>query len=100
MSNRVSDGTERLRIIFIRTAWFCRDRLIEICKKYGVDMRTAALQFCAAHPAVIQVLTGCRNPQQIQENYISLNGGVMLPQDFWAELKQKGIVNKAAPTPV
>ena len=77
-----------------------RDRLIEICKKYGVDMRTAALQFCAAHPAVIQVLTGCRNPQQIQENYISLNGGVMLPQDFWAELKQKGIVNKAAPTPV
>ena len=28
------------------------------------------------------------------------NKAMVLPQAFWTELKQKGIVNKAAPTPV
>ena len=76
-----------------------REELRKVAKKYNVDLRTAALQFCMAHPVVASVVTGCRSSKQISENFKSLHGGVKIPNEFWAELKDKSLIEKTAPVP-
>ena len=76
-----------------------REKLLITAKKHQVDLRTASLQFCMAHPAVVAVVTGCRSPKQISENFKSLHGEVKIPNEFWQELKDKSLINEKAPTP-
>ncbi|MEJ8583553.1 aldo/keto reductase [Riemerella anatipestifer] len=76
-----------------------RKQLQTVATKYGVDLRTAALQFAMAHPAVVSVLTGCRNTEQIYKNFISLHGNEIIHKAFWSELKTLGLIEKNAPTP-
>lgn len=74
-----------------------RDRLAEIAKRHGVDLRAAALQFCAAHPVVASVIPGTKNPARVHENVTLM--GQPIPADFWRELKSSGVLPKQAPTP-
>ncbi len=74
-----------------------RTRLQKICKKHQVDMRTATLQFSMAHPIVEAVLTGCRNAQQIEGNYLSLCENHKISNVFWDELKSQQIIEQNAP---
>ncbi|MDY3316216.1 aldo/keto reductase [Riemerella anatipestifer] len=76
-----------------------RKQLQAVAAKYGVDLRTVALQFAMAHPAVVSVLTGCRNAEQIHKNFISLHGNEIIHKAFWSELKTLGLIEKNAPTP-
>ncbi|MDY3317975.1 aldo/keto reductase [Riemerella anatipestifer] len=76
-----------------------RKQLQAVAAKYSVDLRTAALQFAMAHPAVVSVLTGCRNAEQIYKNFISLHGNEIINKAFWGELKALGLIEKNAPTP-
>jgi D-threo-aldose 1-dehydrogenase len=39
-----------------------------ICARHGVDLKAAALQFCAAHPVVATVIPGARTPAEVREN--------------------------------
>ncbi|MES2740728.1 MAG: aldo/keto reductase [Pseudomonadota bacterium] len=74
-----------------------RATLNRIAARHGVDVRAAALQFCAAHPAVASVIAGTKHPQRVQEN-----AGLMrqtIASDFWHELKREGLLPAAAPTP-
>ncbi|HEX3347956.1 MAG TPA: aldo/keto reductase [Acetobacteraceae bacterium] len=71
--------------------------LRETCKRHGVDLKAAALQFCAAHPVVAAVIPGPRSPAEVTENARMM--AAPIPGALWAELKQTGLIPAHAPTP-
>lgn len=73
------------------------DRIREIARQHGTDLRTAALQFCNAPEVVSAVIPGASSGQQVIENALSLAG--QTPPAMWKELKREGLIAKNAPTP-
>jgi D-threo-aldose 1-dehydrogenase len=74
-----------------------RDRLAAIAGRHGVDLRAAALQFCAAHPVVASVIPGSKNPARVPQNLELMQQPI--PAAFWEELKREQILPAEAPTP-
>ncbi|GLB50426.1 aldo/keto reductase [Neptunitalea lumnitzerae] len=72
-----------------------RDKINDIVKQYNVDLRTVALQFCAAHPTVSSVIPGASLPEQAIANAKSFD--VKVPADLWAELKDAKLIEQNAP---
>jgi len=75
-----------------------REKLRMVAARYGVDLRTAALQFSAAPDVAVALVVGARSDRQIQEDFNSLQAKI--PSQFWAELKQLGLVETNASLPV
>jgi len=59
-------------------------RLNAICKRHGVDLKAAAIQFPLRHPAVALVLTGCRSVAEVEENVRMFE--TPIPEVLWDEL--------------
>lgn len=74
-----------------------RDRVAAVCARHGVDLRAAALQFCAAHPVVAAVIPGAKDPARVRENAALMRAPV--PAALWQELKTEGLLPADAPTP-
>ncbi len=74
-----------------------RNKLTEIAKKHNVDLRTAALQFCAAPTIVTAVIPGASNGQQAAANVASMEA--IIPKAFWQELKKEKLIAANAPEP-
>lgn len=74
-----------------------RETLRAVAARHGVDLRTAALQFSAAADVAVALIVGARSAQQIQEDYNSLQAKI--PSEFWAELKQHGLIEAEAALP-
>jgi D-threo-aldose 1-dehydrogenase len=74
-----------------------RDRIAAICQRHGVDIRAAALQFCAAHPVVASVIPGAKNAGRVRHNAELMRQPI--PADFWEGLKREGLLPAHAPTP-
>ena len=74
-----------------------RDRIAAVCARHKVDIRAAALQFCAAHPVVCAVIPGSKNARKVEENARLIDSPI--PRDFWAELRTDRLLPEAAPTP-
>lgn len=74
-----------------------RDRIAAVCGRHGVDLRAAALQFCAAHPVVAAVIPGSKHAGKVRENARLMEQPV--PVDLWRELKMEGLLPEGAPTP-
>ncbi|MEX1081686.1 MAG: aldo/keto reductase [Halofilum sp. (in: g-proteobacteria)] len=74
-----------------------RDRMAEISERHGVDLRTAAMQFSAAHPAVAAIIPGAKHPDRVLQNRALM--GQAVPADLWAELKHEGLLPQDAQTP-
>ncbi|MBK5934773.1 D-threo-aldose 1-dehydrogenase [Rhodovulum imhoffii] len=72
-------------------------RIEEVCKEYGVPLPAAALQFVVAHPAVPTFMAGTRTVEQLQQNIAWFSHPI--PDQFWADLKTKGLLREDAPTP-
>jgi D-threo-aldose 1-dehydrogenase len=68
-----------------------------VCAKHGVELKAAALQFCAAHPVVAAVIPGARKPAEVRENAAMM--AAPIPGALWHELKQQGLIPAEAPTP-
>lgn len=68
-----------------------------ICARHGVDLKAAALQFCAAHPAVAAVIPGPRTAEELRQNAAAMVQPI--PDDVWRELRAAGLLPEAAPTP-
>jgi D-threo-aldose 1-dehydrogenase len=68
-----------------------------LCARHGVDLKAAALQFCAAHPVVAAVIPGARKPEEVRENAAMM--AAPIPGALWHELKQQGLIPVEAPTP-
>lgn len=74
-----------------------RDRLHAIAARYGVDLRTAALQFSSAPDVAVALVVGCSNPQQVLADFTSLETKV--PATFWSDLRSEGLIDTEAPVP-
>ena len=72
-------------------------RIEAVCSRHGVPLKTAAVQFPRAHPAVPTVLIGSRSATQVGENV----GGFEAPisPQLWQELKAEGLLAPEVPTP-
>ncbi len=79
-------------------ALLARARAIaDVCAKYDVPLRAAALQFPGAHPAVASVLVGARNPAEVDDALAMFAHPI--PGALWHELKRTGLLAEEAPTP-
>lgn len=74
-----------------------RDRLHAIAARYGVDLRTAALQFSSAPDVAVALVVGCSNPQQVLADFTSLE--TEIPAAFWSDLRSEGLIDTEAPVP-
>jgi D-threo-aldose 1-dehydrogenase len=72
-------------------------RLQAVCRRHGVPLMAAAIQFPFAHPAVATVLTGARSVAELEENARMMR--VEIPPGLWAELRDAGLLPPEAPTP-
>ena len=69
----------------------------EMCDRFQVPMKAAALQFPLAHPAVASVIPGARSVAELEENFRLISHPI--PGEFWAELRAKGLLPEEAPVP-
>ena len=74
-----------------------RARLRAVAARYGVDLRTAALQFSLAPDVAAALVVGCANPQQVLADYTSLEARI--PHEFWSDLRSEGLIENDAAVP-
>ena len=65
------------------------------CEAEGVTMQAAALVFPLLHPAVVPVVSGARNGEQLSANIAWFEQEI--PASFWTRLKEKGVISADAP---
>jgi len=73
-------------------------KIESVCADHKVPLPAAALQFVVAHPAIPTFMAGTRTVEQLKQNLDWFNHNI--PKEFWAELKDKGLLRNDAPTPV
>lgn len=71
--------------------------LEKVAARHQVSLKAAASQFALAHPVVTTIVPGTRLPGRVTENLRLL--GEVIPSDFWAELRNKGLIHEEAPLP-
>ncbi len=68
-----------------------------LCERHGVDIKAAALQFCAAHPVVAAVIPGPRSAAEVRQNAALMQAKI--PAALWLDLRRAGLLPETAPTP-
>lgn len=68
-----------------------------VCKAHRIPLAGAALQFPLAHPAVRTVIPGAGSREELDQ--ILQWTASAIPAAFWAELKDKGLLDERAPVP-
>jgi len=72
-------------------------RIRDVCVRYDVPLKAAALQFVLAHPAVTYVILGSSYPEHVEDNVAMIQ--VDIPSDLWGELQDEGLIADGAPVP-
>jgi D-threo-aldose 1-dehydrogenase len=72
-------------------------RLRDVCARYDVPLKAAAIQFPLAHPAVSTVVVGCRSVAQLEDSVRMFE--IDIPPRLWADLKREHLLSAEAPTP-
>lgn len=70
-------------------------RLEAVCAAHDVALPAAALQFVCRHPAVATVVIGALSRAQVEQNLDAV--AQPIPQAFWDELKERGLLPQSAP---
>ena len=73
-------------------------RIEAVCRRHGVTLPAAALQFPLGHPAVAAIIPGAVHPDEVEQNLAHLRTAI--PADLWAELKTEGLLHPEAPAPI
>jgi D-threo-aldose 1-dehydrogenase len=68
-----------------------------VCKRHGVPLAAAALQFPLGHPIVASVIPGAIARREVEQNIAAFRHPI--PRDFWAELKHEKLIRADAPVP-
>jgi D-threo-aldose 1-dehydrogenase len=68
-----------------------------VCTQFAVPLQAAALQFPAAHPAVINVLVGSRFAAELDANLA--HARFPIPPEFWNALRAQRLIDPSAPLP-
>ncbi|MFZ1018798.1 MAG: hypothetical protein WAN39_13110, partial [Candidatus Cybelea sp.] len=74
-----------------------RAKLRTVSARYGVDLRTAALQFSIAPDVAVALVVGCSDPQQVLADYTSLKTSI--PSAFWSDLSSERLIEVDAAVP-
>jgi D-threo-aldose 1-dehydrogenase len=75
-----------------------RARLLQrVCRRHGVSLAAAALQFPLAHPCVCSVLLGPRSIAELETNLGLLE--VDIPRELWRDLITEGLLRADVPVP-
>ncbi|KGM34237.1 aldo/keto reductase [Inquilinus limosus] len=72
-------------------------RIEAVCRRHGVALPAAAIQFPLAHPVVASMIPGAVKPEEVERNHALI--ATPIPAEFWAELKREGLVREDAPVP-
>jgi D-threo-aldose 1-dehydrogenase len=64
--------------------------LQEIARRHDVPITAAALTFALSHPVVAAAVVGARSPEEVSE--LAEHVRYPVPQRFWAELVQRGLL--------
>ena len=74
-------------------------KIIEkICNDFDVNIGAVSLQFPLLHPAVISVIPGMINENQVKANIENLSKSI--PQELWKELIKHSIIKEESPTKI
>ena len=68
-----------------------------VCKRHGVPIAAAALQFPLGHPIVASIIPGAIKVGQVERNLAAFTHPI--PADMWGELKHEKLLRADAPTP-
>jgi D-threo-aldose 1-dehydrogenase len=68
-----------------------------VCRRHGVTLPAAALQFVLANPVVAAVIPGGQTERETAQNAAVLDQPI--PPAFWRELKERKLLHAQAPTP-
>ena len=68
-----------------------------VCKRHGVELGAAAMQFPLFHPALCAVIPGALSVREVTENVARMK--VKIPTELWSELKREKLIDPASPTP-
>ncbi|MBB5869562.1 D-threo-aldose 1-dehydrogenase [Allocatelliglobosispora scoriae] len=66
--------------------------LREVCARFDVPLRTAAVQFPLRHPAVVSVLVGARSPAEVDDAVDAITAPV--PAALWTALADEGFIRE------
>ena len=69
--------------------------IAEICERHGVTLPDAAVAYPLRHPAVVSVVVGARNAQQVQSNLA--RWATPIPDALWGELADAGLIPRETP---
>ncbi len=72
-------------------------KLDAACRRHGVRLYEAALQFAIAHPAVGAVVLGAVAPGEVAEQVAAI--GKPVPRALWDDLRNDGLLPENIPTP-
>ena len=72
-------------------------RIEDVCARHDVALPAAALQFAAAHPAVLTCVVGTASPERVHDT--SRLATSSLPAGFWEDMRGEGLIRRDAPTP-
>jgi D-threo-aldose 1-dehydrogenase len=70
--------------------------LEHVCSLHQIDLKSAALHFALAHPAVSSVVVGAVSTEELSTNYEALLASI--PFEFWEDLRLRGLIPANAPT--
>ena len=73
-------------------------RLRAVCRRHGVPLAAAALQFPLGQPAVASVIPGMRSAAEVRENVRLFN--TEIPSSLWEELRGEGLLAEETPVPI
>jgi len=68
-----------------------------VCRRHGVALAAAALQFPFGHPSVVAAIPGARSVAELQENVAHFE--TEIPSQMWQELRALGLLHPEAPLP-
>jgi D-threo-aldose 1-dehydrogenase len=71
-------------------------RIETTCRRHGVKLIQAALQFPLLHPAIVSVIPGGQSVEEVRSNRSILD--VDIPAALWNDLKAEGLIRPDAPT--
>ncbi|GGP55009.1 aldo/keto reductase [Saccharothrix coeruleofusca] len=71
--------------------------IAEVCRRHGATLPQAAIRFPLGHPAVVGVVVGARSAEEVAQNAAAL--AAPLPAALWADLRDAGLLDAAAPVP-
>lgn len=74
------------------------NQINDIAARHQVSVKSAALQFVLANPAVAAVIPGASRPERILEDKTAL--AAPIPAAFWHEMRANKLVAQNAPLPV